>query len=315
MTSRGRVRFRRASRAGSTRSVKPFTRIRPKPPPPEDDAISLHSNAKPGPDLYVAVARLYQESGKLADAELQYQAALKEQADYLPALLGYAQLKEQLGQTKEATWLYVRAVKTYPREPSVHNNVGLFYARQGRLDEAIAALAIAVQLAPKNALYRNNIATVLVDQGKLREAFAQLREVHSEAAAYYNMGYLLNKKGQTQAALQHFSLAWRADPSMTPAQRWIDYLQRKTVQARLPRHPAAGGVRIAAESGEPATSSYSNSSNSPRYGAGPTDSAAAPEQVLCRGPRTWRQHAGCRRPCRAIRNPGFWFAGHLLRRA
>ena len=58
--------------------------------------------------------------------------------------------------------------------------------------------------------------------------------MHSEAAAYYNLGYLLNKKGQTQAAMQHFVLALRADPSMIAAQQWIEYLQKKTTQARVP---------------------------------------------------------------------------------
>ena len=147
--------------------------------------------------------------------------------------------------------LYQRAVKAYPRRASVHNNIGLFYARQGRLDEAAAAMTRAVQLDPKNPLYRNNFATVLVDQGKLREAFLQLRDVHSEAAAYYNMGYLLNKKGQTQAAMQHFALALRADPLMVPAQQWIEYLHNEKTQSRLPQHPAANGLRITSEKGQP----------------------------------------------------------------
>ena len=214
---------------------------------PEDDAITLKSQGKPSPELYVAIGQLYEESGKLTDAEQQYQAALKLNHDHLPALLAYARLKEELGQTNEALWLYQRAAKTYPKESSVHNNIGLFYARQGRLDEAAAAISLAIQIAPKNPLYRNNIATVLVDQCRFRDAFAHLKEVHGEAAAYYNLGYLLNKKGQTQAAMQNFAMALRADPSMVAAQRWIDYLEKTTTQARLPHHPTAEGLRITTE--------------------------------------------------------------------
>ena len=99
-------------------------------------------------------------------------------------------------------------------------------------------------MAPKTPLFRNNIATVLVDLGRHHEAFAHLRAVHGEAAAYYNMGYLLNKKGQTQAAMQHFAMALRAEPSMVAAQRWLEYLERKTTQARLAHHPMAEGLRI-----------------------------------------------------------------------
>jgi tetratricopeptide (TPR) repeat protein len=216
-------------------------------PAPEDDAVSLKVRGKPGPALYVAVARRYEQLGQSAESEQQYLLALKEKADYLPALLGYAQLKEHLGQPDDAIRLYQRAVKAYPREASVHNNLGLYYARLGRRDEAIIVMSRAVELAPKNPLYRNNMATMLVDQGRLREAFAHLEAAHGEAAAYYNLGYLLNKKGQTQAAMQHFSLALKADPSMVPAQRWLEYLQRSTAQVRVAQRPAADGLRSAGE--------------------------------------------------------------------
>ena len=81
------------------------------------------------------------------------------------------------------------------------------YARQNRLDDAVAELGRAIRLDAKNPLYRNNIAAVLVDQGRMTDALLHLRAVHGDAAAYYNLGYLLNKKGQLQAALVNFKLA------------------------------------------------------------------------------------------------------------
>jgi tetratricopeptide (TPR) repeat protein len=217
--------------------------LNPKSPSPatrEDDAVSLKSKSKPSANLYVAIARLYAEADKLGEAEQQYQLALKTKTDYLPALLGCAELRDRMGRPDDAIQYYQRAAKVYPQEPSVYNNLGLCYARQHRLDDAAAALTRAVQLDPKNLRYRNNIATVLVDQGHIQEALAHLRQGHNEAAAQYNLAYLLNKKGQTQAALQHFSLALQADPSMAAAQHWIDYLQKRTMQARLPQQPTVG---------------------------------------------------------------------------
>jgi Flp pilus assembly protein TadD len=212
----------------------------PKPTPKmqgEDDACSLKTEGKPGPNLYVAVGRLYMESEKYGDAEQQFQRALKEKPDFLPAFLSYAELKERMGRPDDAIELYKRAAGMYPQEASIYNNAGLCFARQGRLDEAATAITRALQLDPKNTRYRNNIATVLVDQGKTSEAFEHLRQSLGEGAAYYNVGYLLNKKGQTQAALQHFTYAVQADPSMDAAQKWVDYLQRETSQARLPQRP------------------------------------------------------------------------------
>ncbi len=228
--------------------------VNPKPKPQantpttsKDDPVSLKNQGKPGPELNVAVARLYQESGRPADAEQQYQLALKMNHDYLPALLGYAQLQEQAGQPDEALRLYQRTASVHPSQAPVYNNMGMFYARRGQLDEAVAAMTRTIRLDPKNPRYRNNVATVLVEQGRLREAFGQLRDVYGDAVAYYNLGYLLNKKGETQVALQHFALALRVDPTMAPAQRWIEYLHRQTTQARLPQHPMAAGVRITSQ--------------------------------------------------------------------
>ncbi len=249
--------------------------VNPKPQPstssPKDDPVSLKNPGKPGPELNVAVARFYQERGRPAEAAEQFQLALKANPDYLPALLGYAQLQDEVGQSEEALRLYQRAASVHPLQAPVYNNMGMFYARRGRLDEAVAAMTRAIRLEPKNPRYRNNIATVLVEQGRLAEAFGQLRDVYGDAAAYYNVGYLLNKKGQTQAALQHFELALRADPSMAPAQRWIAYLQRTTTQARLPQHPMGTAVRI---TGDP--------TNPPRATDLPPPPSAAPKPPVAR---------------------------------
>ena len=233
---------------GCDKLVHPFGP--PKPPTvvpgPEDEAISLKSKGKPGPGTHVAIAQLYEQSNRMAEAEAEYQLALKDKEvhDYLPALLGYAHLQDQLGKSKEAIELYQRAVRVYPQQASVHNNLGLCYARQSRLDEAVAAMNLAIKLDPKNPLYRNNIAAVQVDQGRISEALVNLRAAHADASAYYNVGYLLNKKGQPQAAIQYFRLAVQADPSMEAARRWVVYLQRSMAQARLSPNPIGAGVRV-----------------------------------------------------------------------
>lgn len=83
--------------------------------PASQDPVSVFTTAKPGVELYVAVARLYEESGRLAEAEQQYKKGLKESPDDLRPLLGYARLKDRLGQTEESLNLYRKAVKAHPR--------------------------------------------------------------------------------------------------------------------------------------------------------------------------------------------------------
>ena len=212
-----------------------FTPKPAKKTPPTDEATSLKTQGKPGPELYTAIARLYEEAGKNAEAEQYYQMALKQKPDDLAAILGYARFQENQGRANEALAEYNKAVQTHPKEPAAYNNLGLCFARRNRLNEAASALGQAVQLEPRNPLYRNNLATVLVDQNRLNDAFTNLREVHGEAAANYNLGYLLNKKGQTEAAEHYFAQALRVDPKMAAAQRWLNYLQDKS------RETAQGG--------------------------------------------------------------------------
>lgn len=201
------------------------TAITPKPTvTPPDNPTSLASKAKAGPELYAAMARLYEQAGHLPEAAQQYERALKDKPDDLSALLGYARVKERMDQPDEALKLYQRAAKVYPNEAAAFNNLGLYYARQRKLNDAVTALNRAIQLQPKKPLYRNNIATVLVEMGQLKEAFGHLAAVHSEAAAYYNLGYLLERKGLTEPARLHFAKAVELNPAMAEARQWLTKL-------------------------------------------------------------------------------------------
>ncbi|MGD0381946.1 MAG: tetratricopeptide repeat protein [Thermoguttaceae bacterium] len=91
--------------------------------PPTDDAISLNGKSKPGPELYAAIARLYEESGKNVEAEKYYQMALQEKGDNLTALLGYARFQENQGRFNEALALYQKAVQTHPKDAPAYNSI------------------------------------------------------------------------------------------------------------------------------------------------------------------------------------------------
>jgi len=151
---------------------------------------------------------------------------------YLGALLGYAHLKGRAGDLSGAMELYRQAAQAHPDEPSVYNNLALFHAQHRRLKEAIAAMGRAIQLDPKSAKYRNNVATILVDAGQVREAFRHLRAVHNEATAYYNLGYLLEKKGRSGDAAKHYAVALRKDPALVHARNAMQRLQSASKYVR-----------------------------------------------------------------------------------
>jgi len=198
------------------------------------DAVSLQSKGKPGPELYVRVAQLHQRADRPAEAAQNYRKALETRPDYMGALLGYARLKDRTGDVKGAHALYQQAARAHPKEAAAFNNLGLFQARHRMLDEAASSLTQAIRLQPKVVKYRNNIATLLVERGLYKEAFMHLQVVHGEAVAYYNLGFLLEKKGQIHAATLHYAVAARKNPAMVEPSQALARLQSVATRTQPP---------------------------------------------------------------------------------
>jgi len=204
------------------------------------DPTSLSTEAKPSPRLYVAMAKLHEKSNQLDKAEEQYRRALQMDARYLDALLGLGRLKDRKGHFKEALDTYQRAVKYHPQNAAAWNHLGLCLARQGRLSEAADALQRAVNLEPRQELYRTNLAVIFVEAGHTEDALRHLQAVHDEAQAYYNLGYLLQKKGDTAAAARYFNLALQRKPDFEEARQWLESLRTRNDNSLIAEEAGMG---------------------------------------------------------------------------
>lgn len=219
---------------------------------PESNSLAARLKP-PDADFYVDAGNMCAKDNDPENARINYHKALEMKPHHLGALLGLARLFDRQGQLDRASEHYLEATKHHPSEAAAYNDLGLCYARQAKYDEAVQALSRATELQPDRALYRNNIATVFVVQGRIDEALAQLTDAHGAAVAHYNVGYLLNKRGQTRQALEQFSLALQADPSMTSAQEWIDSLSTELApEGRQPVQIASGVRTDSAAADEPA---------------------------------------------------------------
>ncbi len=205
-------------KSGAEKVSSAFT---PSPVNKIQDPTSLSTKSSLSPRLYVAMARFAEQSGRVDEAEQRYRQALQMAPEDLEVLTNYARMKERQGRADEAIGLYKRAAKAHPDNAPLHNDWGLCLARRHELREAVVILERATQLDPKRVLYRNNIATVLVEMGKIQDAFHQMSAVHPKAVAYYNVGYLVQKKGQPEAAASLFAQALKTDPSLDQARFWL----------------------------------------------------------------------------------------------
>ena len=189
------------------------------------DPTSLSCKApKPGPDLYVATARIYERTGDPSAAAGNYQKALHLDPGNLPALLGYAQLQDSQRMYVEADKLYQEAIKRHPKEAAVYNDRGLSYDLRGRHEDAARMFARAVHLQPEKQLYRNNMATVLVEMHRNSDALTQLAAVHGPAGAHYNLAILLHRQHNDVEAQYHFAEAAQIDPALLVAREWAQRL-------------------------------------------------------------------------------------------
>ncbi len=213
-----------------TKQISNIFKPRKKPPVAEDDPLSLSTKVRSKANTYAAVARLYEQSGRLSEAADSYQKALDDNRNNLAALLGLARVKSRLDKHKEALALYRRALKTHPDNASVYNNMGAYYGSRGMFEQAVKALEQAARLQPRQANYRANIAVVLVHLQRYDEAYSHLRAVHGEAASYYNIGFLLKGEGELQAAGHHFQMALNTDPSMKRARYWLNRVEGQLAQ-------------------------------------------------------------------------------------
>jgi len=200
--------------------------VTPKPKiVPAHDVVSLaHKTDRPGAALYVSSGRMLESRGDVERAMAQYKKALDIDPANRAAILSYARALDRRGRMAEAMQQYRTAIKHHPNDAAAHNDLGLCYARQDRFRESLRELETAIRLAPEKPLYRNNVATVLVLLGRPNDALRHLM-IHGEpAVAHYNVGYLLNKKGDRQQAATHFTKALQADPSMPQAKMWLAQL-------------------------------------------------------------------------------------------
>ena len=233
-TSTTKPSFGDSISSGVAQTVDKFGQAVTPKPTPADDPVALAGKGKPGVELYVAVARMYEESGKLAEAENEYKRAFQIAPKDLRVLLGYARLKDHMDEPQEALKYYQKAVEAHSDTASVFNNLAVHYARRGMLRDAIGAMDHAVQLRPKEPRYRNNLATLLVEVDRPREAFNQLRAIYDDAVAHYNLGFLLTKRGDRDGAVREFATALRFNPSLTQARQWLDRLNASPVRGPLP---------------------------------------------------------------------------------
>lgn len=130
--------------------------------------------------------------------------------------LGSTQL--QKGHYEEAIDFYRKALKIDPTHSGTHFNIGNALEQVGQPQEAIEHYRQAIEYNPANQLAYLNLARLLQQADQTPQAIYLLERgvravAHRDRSQMHlYLGTLLEERGQTDKAMEHYRLAFEADP-------------------------------------------------------------------------------------------------------
>jgi tetratricopeptide (TPR) repeat protein len=146
----------------------------------------------------------------------------------LPALAACALLacaavaRAQVRYWSDTTALWQHALEVTADNYIAHDNLGIFFMKQGRADEAMPHFAEAVRIKPGLAQPHYNLGAVLLQGGKPDAAAQYFREAlriqPDFVEAQNGLGMILMGQGKLDEAAQYFGDALRTKPDLPKVQ-------------------------------------------------------------------------------------------------
>jgi len=161
------------------------------------------------PESQLNLGSLYQELGRLDEAEHAYRLALQRQPQFVPAYVNLAQLLGSLGRVEDATAVYQQGLEQVPEDSaaSLYHAQGLAQVRQKQMAAALLSLQKAAELDALNQRYQYVYAVALQSAGQLDSAIAVLQRVLQQSPGSIDILYALatfsRDAGQHEAALDY----------------------------------------------------------------------------------------------------------------
>ena len=118
----------------------------------------------------------------------------------------------------EAEKAFRDVMRDDPKNPEIHDGLGVALLMQQRYKEAVEPLKKAVQLSPQNGSYRNNLGVAQMELGDFAAAEQAFRTAEQspnaddKLSAAINWGRLRQRQGRYKEAGQAFTEALARDP-------------------------------------------------------------------------------------------------------
>ncbi len=130
------------------------------------------------PEAHLNLGLLDMRRGQGAEAQAQYETALRLDPAFVPALVNLADADRARGADEAGAALLRKAIALEPNNADAHHSLGLALVRQKNYAGALAELRKASELAPDNARYAYVYAIALNTVGGHPQAMALLEDTH-----------------------------------------------------------------------------------------------------------------------------------------
>ncbi|WP_295475536.1 tetratricopeptide repeat protein [uncultured Pseudomonas sp.] len=157
----------------------------------------------PSASNLVQLARLYQQTGKSAQALASMEQAVKLQPDDLATGMARVELLDDLGQADKARQAFRSLLEKHPNAPELQHALGKWLREHGQAEFAVLSLARASELAPDNDDYHYDLALALHDLEQLEAAQKQLQQIVQNHPANRKARVLLIQYAREAGQLQN----------------------------------------------------------------------------------------------------------------
>ncbi|MBT8137630.1 MAG: tetratricopeptide repeat protein [Gammaproteobacteria bacterium] len=160
--------------------------------------------------VHTALGDLYVSTGQYADAEAQYQRALRKDPSSVDALIGLGRTYQRMKRPEDAEASLRQAVNIHPGNADAFNTLGVFLFQTGRFAEAARQYEYVVALDPGDMRGLGNLASAYMLQGRFAEsaeAFERVLALEPTKGAYSNLGLMKYYLGDFDAAIEHHERA------------------------------------------------------------------------------------------------------------
>ena len=174
--------------------------------------MSERPKAEPTARIFSDLAYPMLASGRSQQAEKLFRRALEVDDRFEPARVGMLRCRIDRAEYADAVKLAETYLRDTPDSAALLNERGVALARMERYDQAAAAFGDALAQAPGNPLYHRNLAGVHAADGRYEAAFESMAAAGSDADARVWLANVLERHGDSDAAIDQASRALAASP-------------------------------------------------------------------------------------------------------